>query len=462
MAFETEIFFALIAGIIFVGFAGEVMFRKIGIPGVLLLLLIGYALGPALGFLDVQLLESMQFLINPLALLLLTFGGGMQMNIYRLVHESNRALLLAAIVTVFSIAVVAGIWVALGYNLMLGIILGAILAGTASEMVGPIAEGLTMTKKAVQALSLESATTDVLSVVLTIILTTLLVGGEITIQGAGKEIASFISIGVVMGLVFGMGWISLSKRMESYKFSYILTLAILLIAYVLTDFIGGSGAIAALLFGIVLGNYREIGKMFKFNVSGRTQVVEFHGEITFLVRTFFFVYMGILVSISSTYFVGIGVGLIAALIVARWAATKIAFWKSDLAAYRSKFNSVMPRGLATAVLASYPMMYILDNSPYLAHDTFTQLYNEASTFPEIAFVVIVGSIALTTIWVYLGKRGEPSTEEKEMVEKEVEEAKGVEETGEGAGEEEEEEGEHSEKPEAAHKGGAKKKAHHAK
>ena len=441
MEWATTFSFAIISGIIFIGFFGEVIFRRIGIPGVVFLLLAGYLLGPALGFLDVQFLQGMQFLINPLALIILTFGGGMQLNIYRLVHQSNRAILLAVITFALTVAAVAGIWVALGYNLMLGLILGAVLAGSASEIVGQIAPGLVMSPKGRQVMSLESSLTDVLSVIFVVLFTTMLIGQEVTVQGASKEIASFFSIGAILGIIFGMAWISMAAKMRKVKFSYMLTLAILLFLYIFSEYLGGSGAIAAIFFGVIFGNHAEIAKMLKFKEIHYEQLKEFHNEIAFVVRTFFFVYAGILITISSFYLLGVGIGLLAALIVARWVAVRIGLIGSkDLKDYKGKFTAVMPRGLATAVMATYPVMFLIESAPLLNKETFSRLYNEALLFPELAFVIIVASILLTSLWVFLIKKGEPPVEDMEEGEKkegEEEEHEGPEEEAEGRPGEEE-------------------------
>ncbi|MFA5412811.1 MAG: cation:proton antiporter [Candidatus Micrarchaeia archaeon] len=393
---ETLVAFGLISGIIMAGFIGEIMFRRLGIPGVLLLLALGYMLGPVTHQLDVNMLKGIEYIVGPLALAILLFDGGLDLNIYRLVHESGRGILMAILMMVTAMLATAGIWMALGYDPLMGAILGAIVGGTTSTIITAIAGKIGISEKAKQFLVVESALTDVLTVVVTIALLGVVMTGTASVQGTGKELASSFSIGGLIGAVLGLIWIALSRKLGGISFSYMLTVAILLFAYLITEYFGASGAIAALMFGIMLGNHKEIATMLRFKDAAETpNIFRFQSEIGFLVRTFYFVYMGTLVSITAGLPVLLGAAVMAGLIVARFVSAKISTFRSDLSQYSKQINIMMPRGLATAVMGSYPAFVLLQSQSAIPANVFAPLYAQALLFVDISFVVIVVSVVLT-------------------------------------------------------------------
>jgi len=413
MGMETLVAFGLISGIIFAGFIGEMIFRRFGIPAVLLLLALGYLLGPIFHEIDVNMLQSIRYIVGPLALVILLFDGGMRLNIYDLIHGGGRGVLMAILVTVLSILVVGGIWVALGYDFMMGAVLGAIVGGTTSTMVVAIVNGMKVSDKAKQFILIDAALTDVLAVILTIALMTIIITHTASVQGTGKEILGSFSIGGLIGGMLGLVWIGLSKQLREINFFYMLTLAILLLAYVVSEYFGGSGAIAALVFGVMLGNYREIGQMLKFkNVADDAPLFTFQNEIGFLVRVFYFVYLGALVVIGSMYSVLLGLAIMAALVAARFASTYISTYKSELVEYRWHINAFMPRGLAAAVMGTYPLTVLLENQGAIPADVYNSMLAQANLFIELSFVVIVASVILTTIGVLLVRRSDAAKERK--------------------------------------------------
>ncbi|MEW5996203.1 MAG: cation:proton antiporter [Candidatus Micrarchaeota archaeon] len=435
---ETLITFGLISGIIFAGFVGELIFRRLGIPSVLLLLALGYMLGPVMHQLDVETLRSLSYIVGPLALVILLFDGGMRMNIYQLIHEGSRGVLMAVLVTVFSILATGAIWVALGYDFMMGAVLGAIVGGTTSTMVMAIVGGMKISDKARQFVLIDSSLTDVLAVVLTISLMSMIITQSATVQGTGKEILGSFSIGGMIGGILGLIWIAASEKLRQINFFYMLTLAILLFSYIFAEYFGGSGAIAALVFGVMLGNYKEIGHMLKFReVAEGTQLFAFQNEIGFLVRVFYFVYLGSLVVFGSINSILVGLAVMAGLIVARVASTKIATFGSDISQYNKYINVFMPRGLAAAVMGSYPVMVLLESQSAIPANVFNSLYAQANLFMEISFVVIVVSVVLTAIGVFVLRRMDEAKErEAQRIEEEVEArlGKGGEEKAPGGGE----------------------------
>jgi len=417
MGLETLIAFVIIAGIIFAGFFGEILFKRLGIPSVLLLFAVGYMLGPVMHQVDTSTLQNIDYIVGPLALVILLFEGGMDLNIYRLIHESGRGVLMAILVTVLSMLVTGAIWMALGYNFMMGMVLGAIVGGTTSSMVTSLAGGINVSEKAKQCLVIESALTDVLTVIITIALMGAIISGNASVQGAGQEILGNFAIGAAIGGLFGLMWIAMSKMLRQVNFFYMLTVAILLFAYMVSEYFGGSGAISALVMGIMLGNYKEIGKMLRFkDVAEDAELFEFQREVSFLVRTFYFVYMGSLIVIGGTTAFLFSLAIMAGLVAARWVSAQISTFRSDLSEYKSYINVMMPRGLATAVMSGYPALVLYENRDAIASGVYGSLSSQAGMFVEISFFVIIISVILTAIGMFVLKRMEIMDEGNEAPE----------------------------------------------
>ena len=111
----------------------------------------------------------------------------------------------------------------------------------------------------------------------------------------------------------------------------------------------GSGLLAVLIFGITLANVPRTPHMTRQGA----RMLAFHAELSFLVRSFFFVMLGIVAEfISRNYIIPI-LGILAALVLARFLAVQGSRWAvRDVTRKDTELLFwMLPRGLVTAVLA---------------------------------------------------------------------------------------------------------------
>ena len=97
----------LLAGIMLLGFVGEIAFRKKKIPDMLLLLLIGIALHYA-GIIPGVYLSIMRDLlgfVGTVALILIVFGGLLKLDIQKFGVTVSRGVVIAALDLVFVIGI---------------------------------------------------------------------------------------------------------------------------------------------------------------------------------------------------------------------------------------------------------------------------------------------------------------------------------------------------------------------
>ena len=139
-----------------------------------------------------------------------------------------------------------------------------------------------------------------------------------------------------------------------------LTIASAFLLYALTQSAGGNGTTAVIVFGLILGNYmliaRSFGVMENFVLS--SSITSFQAEASFFVKTMFFVFMGIVfnIAIFNIYTIAFAFGIFIALLAARYLAVYVLVKRdSALADSKNLLVSLMPRGMATAVLASLPI-----------------------------------------------------------------------------------------------------------
>ncbi len=381
-------FFAFLGTIIIVGFLGNTFFERTSVPDVLWLLLLGLLAGPILHLFDVSFFVSSIPLFAALALMVILFDSGLNTELIKLLKESPRAVTLTLVVFILSIAVTTVATTFLGWGLLKGMLLGAIVGGTSSPIVISILKQLRPREQVQMVLSIESILTDALCVIVAIALLRMLVAGQVSFSEAGRDLFGAFSMGGMVGIIAGIAWLYVLERIKGMQFAYMLTLAVLFFIYSGVEFIKGNGAIGALFFGLILGNGHEISRMFKLEQTLQVDelIKKFEAEITFFIRTFFFVYLGLVASLRDIWIIAFGVFLSLLLVAARFIGVQIATRRSDFSREEIFLMSIMtPRGLAAAVLASLPLSYG---------------YSDAAVFQELVFTVIITTIVISTIGVY--------------------------------------------------------------
>jgi len=392
--------FLVAALIIILGFLGEEFFNRTSIPDSILLLLFGVLLGPIFQLFAHEELLAITPYFAALALIIILFDGGLNMDIREAVKNSPRALVLGISGWILNVLLTAAFCkVLLGWRLLNGLLLGSIIGGGSSIIVIALIRKLKVTEKIETVLSLESILTDVLCTVgaftaINILLQDLseeAVSTGIDLYAALGSVGIAFGVGILVGLGFGVGWLVILERIKGKPNAYMLTLAMLFLTFVVATNLGGNGALSALFFGLIIGNSRHIARLMKFRttVSIDNSVRDFHSQISFLIRSFFFVFTGLLFSFSSFTSVIIGLILSFTFLGIRFIVVKMATFKSELHDYGTLMTVMFPRGLAAAVLASIPL---------------TSGVPDSQVFPEIAFIVILTTIVVCTIGVAVLKK----------------------------------------------------------
>lgn len=389
--------FAAIAGLILIGYLGNLVFSRFRFNDTLLLILLGVLIGPVFKVVDPASLAQVALVVGPLALILILFDGGLAMRFQDLAHGAARALVLSLVGFVLTVgAVAAAVHVLLDVPLTSALVLGAVVGGTSSVIIMPSLAFVRSNRKTDTVLALESALTDVLVVVSVFTLVQVAVAqAAVEAQGVATQLASLFAVSLLLGGLGGVLWILVVPAVGGKSYGYMLTLGTALALYVASEYLtgqqGGGGPLAVLAFGIVLGNAHGLGKKLRERMGNQfgEGIRRFQGELTFLVRTFFFIELGILLDpalLSDVAVLGAGFLVFGALCLARYLTVGMINGKVVLADQAGIQFWMMARGLAAAVMAAVPMARGVPG---------------ADDFVAITIVVVVLTNAATTLGGFL-------------------------------------------------------------
>ncbi len=332
-------------------------------------------------------------LFATIALVVILFEGGttLGMNVLGKSLASTGKLALGCFALTALISSLIGIY-ALGLSILPASLLGFTLGSTSPAVVIHMVKALGISEKPATVLMLESALTDVLSIIGVFALLQVQTQGLV---GAGHLIGSVLSAMVfatVIGVLGGIGWLLVLGKIRDFPNTISSTLAFVFIVYGATEGLGFSGAIASLALGITLTNLEKF-KLNRIpsidrNIVPLNEVDHiFYREAVFLLKTYFFVYLGI-----SVHFGAVKIALAAAAIVLAGYAMRIVlirfiFVNPEYSLRDTALTSMMaPKGLAAAVLAALPFHYGVAGGEVIR---------------EITYMVVLFSITFTALLVMI-------------------------------------------------------------
>jgi len=383
--------------IIVIGFLATIIFERTKISTVLILMLLGFILGPMLGFVDASdetVISQISPFMAMLALVILLFDGGMMLDIKSVVKAVPKSTAFTFLVFVATVILVTLFCVLIGWDPLQGALIGAIIGGTSSAVVIAMAERAGITREAKAFLTIESTITDALCIIGAVVVVEIIVTASIVAEDISHTFLAAFLLALFTGGLAALVWMFIIEKLRIDQYYYMLTLAVALIVFSATEWIGASGGFAVFIFGLVLGNAKSIVRMFaasyELAVDQTMTMKVFQKEITFFVRTFFFVYAGLL--LLPQYFtwdvIGIGLMITILALLGRGIAGKIIIRGGNGDSFTGQDRQIifttMPRGLAAAVLATTPSVVAVTTVG----------------FSPIVFGVIIFSNVIATLGIF--------------------------------------------------------------
>jgi cell volume regulation protein A len=346
-------------------------------------------------------------MLGTLALILILFEGGLDLDLRETLQHFPGGVLLAIVSYALSVGLVA--WVARNtrnspdFTLRSALLVGAILGCTSSSVVLPVLQQMGIRDPLRVVLLIDSSLSDVLAVTTVNVLLDIGAGGEPFVGGFLGKVSLKMIASIVAAILAGVVWSRALPLLSEQRFWQIVTFSVVLLLYAAAQAASHSGLLAVLTFGLTLANVRRIdprllGVLFTVKPLGKEHHVEllaFYSEMAFLVRTFFFVLLGVIVDIRGLRgHVLLTLGSLGALVVARALAVKASRWSWGKMEPREREIAlwIFPRGLITAVLA----IQVLEARG-----------SQFDFLPAVAFATIVVTNILVVFGSIRAKRGEP-------------------------------------------------------
>lgn len=354
-----------LAGVLVVGALGELLFEHTRVPDVVGLVVLGVVLG-AVGAIAPETLRAVVPYVGGLALVVVLFDAGGRLALEDLRQTGPRAVLLAIggfTATMLAIALLSGALAALGafdeWSFGHGVVLGATLGGSSALVVMPSMRVGRVDDGVAKLVSLESAITDVLCVLVTVAVISVLPGAATSEHGALVSLLVDLAVAVVLGTVLAIAWIPMSARLGRRPLTYPLTIGVLCAVYALVDVAGGSPAVALLVFAVILANAPALAKRFAVadvyvGTTTDPALQAVHGQITSVFKALVFTFVGLMLAPPwSLLLFGAIFGAVCFVVraVAVWATLR---GSGFTYAQRKVVTISLPRGMAAAVLATLP------------------------------------------------------------------------------------------------------------
>ena len=384
----------LAAGVtIFLGVAGEAFFKKTGIPDIAFWMVLGVIIGPVLGIIQTDTVLEIVPYFAALALIIIMFDGGLNLDIKQIMKTAHFALVLAILGFVLSMVIVTMLaHYGLGWEWLDSILLSSIVGGSSSIIVFSLVRQIRVSEETKSMLSFESALTDILSTIVAFIMFEAVLSGHFDLDLLGVTFGNAVAVGLLLGLGVGIPWMYVTTKLANAQHAYMLTLGILFVLFFLARSFGESGALTALVFGLMLGNRYRLSRYLRFKLPDISTDDTMHNQLTFLVRSFFFVFVGLLASFGQIEYIIFGIIATLVIYFGRTILTKISLTKKFSQLDRKVTSVMIPRGLAAAVLATFPLTLGLPNG---------------EAYPQIVFFIIMASVIITTVGLGRAKKIPP-------------------------------------------------------
>lgn len=360
---ETGLVVVFIGLLIFLAHFFVTLFDRTRIPDVLYLALIGVVIGPVLGIVSPNDFGKIGPIFTTIALVVILFEGGLELSIESLRTSFRATMFITILSYLLALALITtAAFFITDLTLQTSLFVGAVLAGPAPSIVIPLVRQIRLSNTGKTTLMLESSFGEALCIVVSLAVLESFKVDQIQVgHFIGKLLSSFL-FAVLIGVTGGYIWSLLLQRMRELRHAIFTTPSFVFIIYGTSEFLGFSGPVAALVFGITLGNIdrlqlRWLVTKYKFIPMRHNEVEKaFFGEIVFVLKTFFFVYIGLSVRFVDVASAGTAVALTGMLLLARFVTLQFStLLKTSSQEDRLAMSVIIPKGTAAAVLAGIPI-----------------------------------------------------------------------------------------------------------
>jgi potassium/hydrogen antiporter len=254
--------FGLILG---AGLLSQLIATLIKIPEMVVLVAAGALIGPSvLGIVENPLNGVGAQLLFNIGVALILFHGGTGISL-RVISRTSIGLGLLVLPGVLITAVIVAlvVWPVFSVAFPVALLIGAVLAATDPAILIPLFDRLKLRPKVSQTVIAESAFNDVTGTVLTLTLVGVAEAGSFTLAGPAWDFVRELVLGSVIGIVAGFILcyaIASTARSGIWDESPgVAILAVVVLGYFSTEYLGGSAYLATFVMGLMIGNMDLLG-----------------------------------------------------------------------------------------------------------------------------------------------------------------------------------------------------------
>jgi cell volume regulation protein A len=373
---ELTSFFAVLGGLLVLAFIANRLVRFTRVPDVIILMITGVVIGPVLHWVNPDIFRGAARGFGSLALMLILFEAGLDLKLREVVEHFGRGLFLALVSYLAAMgAVAAACRYGLHFSWINALTIGAVLGCISSSILLPVLQQVHLRREVRVTLMVEASLGDALAVLAVTTLLDVAAGGTATPSKLAWALGSSLILAIACGVLAGMLWSYLLPVLSDERFWHVLTFAAVLLVYSGVHVLQGNELISVLVFGVTLSNFPAVRKRLHLDDVSATdwftespvkgahgsstdeyhqdQMLTFHGELAFLLRTFFFVLLGMLVDYGGMRKnLRLALLCFAVILGARFLVVQGGRlgWRSFSALERELMVWFVPRGLITAVL----------------------------------------------------------------------------------------------------------------
>ena len=360
----------LVAAILGLGVAAQVLADRLEIPSVLFLILAGIAVGPEglnlVGLSSFGGPEPLSAIVG-LSVAVIIFEGAFHLKLSKLrqtPREAFRLITLGAAVTFLGTAV--AVRFALGASWELSLLIGSLLIATGPTVITPILEVVNVRDRVAAALETEGIVNDVTAAILAVVIFEVVVRMDSELPLVIQSFVSRLGIGLLVGVLSaGILWylldhVNLSPS-NAVRNSRLIVLVGAIMTYGIAEgFASEAGIAAVATAGVLLGN---------LDLPYEEEIEAFKGDITLIVLSFVFISLATLLSFEDLLSLGLGGLLVVTAVVAliRPVAVLLSTYGDRFSFREQVFMSVAgPRGIIPASVATLFALDLRSSNPEAA------------------------------------------------------------------------------------------------
>ncbi|MFW6320511.1 MAG: cation:proton antiporter [Halohasta sp.] len=290
--------------ILALGIAAQVLAKRLKIPSVLFLILIGVGLGPSgLGVVTPETFGDGLSTIVGLSVAVIVFDGAFQLRREKL-QLAPKAI--TGLTTIGALIMFVGTAVAvrafLGTDWGISLLVGSLLIATGPTVITPILEVITVREHLETTFEAEGIFNDVTAAILSIVVFETLVVEATPLALPGGFLAR-LAIGIGVGAVVAVGIRALLGAMripadDAPRVARLIVLSAVILAYGVSEALfpeTGVAAVAAA--GVIMGN---------MELPHRTSIHDFNRDLTLIVLAIVFISLAALIEFDALFGLGIG------------------------------------------------------------------------------------------------------------------------------------------------------------